>query len=116
MVDLKAFRKYNKLSQKDVAKFLGVSRSFIGQVESGFSKLPSDKLDDLLRNKQGWDISMLVVKDNEADVESLAHVGTNSKSEIILLQKHLAALKAENDLLRAQNAKYWAMIERLTGK
>lgn len=58
-VDFKRFRKLNNLKQKDIADYLGVTRSFVSQVESGSSPLPDDKLEKILTNEKGWDISML---------------------------------------------------------
>lgn len=59
---LEAFRKKNKITQQDLADFLGVSRGFVSLVESGKSKLPEDKIDMIMREgrlDQKWDVSTL---------------------------------------------------------
>ena len=114
MIDLKGFRKQNKLSQKDLAEALGVSRSFIGQVEAGFSKLPDDKLDKLLANTNGWDVSMLIVEgDLIAQRGGSNNVG-KVEGEQSALKKEIEMLREQVEELRAEKARYWDMIERLT--
>lgn len=121
MIDLKEFRKCNGLSQKDVAEFLGVSRSFIGQVEAGFSKLPSDKIDKLLANDNGWDVSCLIYNREAGD-----HIHQNGgKNNIgkITYDNENAALKKEIEMLSRQleelmrrNQEYWELIKELMKK
>ena len=48
--NLRLFRKANGLTQLDVAEYLGVSKQFITQVETGRSLLPTDKLKKILDN------------------------------------------------------------------
>ena len=62
-IDLKAFRKANKLSQIQLAEFLGVGQSFISQVELGNRPLPQEQISKILANKE-WNTSMLVPKSN----------------------------------------------------
>lgn len=117
MIDLKEFRKVNGLSQKDVADYLGVSRSFIGQVEAGFSKLPTDKIDKLLTNTNGWDVTCLTIKDNSGD-----HIHQNGgKNNIgkITYDSENEALRRENEILRQRidemmkrNEEYWEVIRK----
>lgn len=59
MIDLKEFRKRNKITQVELAKYLDVLQGFISQIENGSAKLPDDKLNKLLGNDKGWDTSML---------------------------------------------------------
>lgn len=59
MVNLKAFRKANKLTQMQVAEYLGIGKSFISRIESGSVCLPEEKLIKLRENDRGWDSSML---------------------------------------------------------
>lgn len=62
IINLKNFRKGNHLSQEDVASFLGVSRPFISNVESGRNNLSDVNIDKLMnegRIEKGWDVSLL---------------------------------------------------------
>jgi len=61
-INLELFRRNNKITQIDLAKFLGTSRSFLSLVESGRSKLPDDKIDKIMgegRIAYRWDVSPL---------------------------------------------------------
>lgn len=62
MLDFKAFRKANKLTQKGVAAYLGVTDAFICQVEKGVRPLPQPLLSELLNNNRGWDVSNLSIE------------------------------------------------------
>lgn len=53
-LNLRLFRKKNKLTQGAVAEYLGVSIVFISNVESGKSTLPEDKLEKVINNDRGW--------------------------------------------------------------
>lgn len=107
MIDLKEFRKRNKLTQVELAKYLGVLQGFVSQIESGASKLPEDKLKMLFENPNGWDTSVLTrdiqrVGDNRvtAKVAGNGSVSTNInygsdectvlKERIKFLEKSLA--------------------------
>lgn len=59
MVNLKSFRKANKLTQLQVAEYLGIGKSFISRIESGNVGMPEEKLIKLRENDRGWDVSML---------------------------------------------------------
>ena len=123
MIDLKGFRKTNKLSQKDVAEAVGCSRSFIGQVESGFSKLPDDKLRKLIANTKGWDVTCLIEREDtpeDSDGKNGTRVNIseleNEVAKVLALQKEAEMLRAQIEDLKAQNEKYWKLIEKLTEK
>ena len=62
-VDLKAFRKANKLTQTQLGEYLGINKSFISTIESGKDPMPEERLTKLLVNPYGWDTSMLIVED-----------------------------------------------------
>lgn len=53
------FRYRNRLTQKEVADFLGITQAHVAQVESGDYRLPRERLDALIANDRGWDVSML---------------------------------------------------------
>ncbi len=67
MVDLKAFRRKNHISQSDLAKLVGVSQGTISQWESGAVRVPLSALELLAGSGNGWDISDLAVTAAEAD-------------------------------------------------
>jgi transcriptional regulator with XRE-family HTH domain len=60
MADLKAFRKANKLTQEQVAEYLGIKKPFICKIETGREAFPDKHLQKLLDNAFGWDVSSLV--------------------------------------------------------
>lgn len=110
MADLRAFRKANKLKQEDLAKYLNTTRAFISMVETGASKLPSEKLSLLLNNTQGWETSMLVGNggiyagnNNAGDVNfqiGQNRAGNRPKDGDAATQ--IAVLEKENEMLREQ--------------
>lgn len=110
MIDIKQFRKRNKLKQEELAEYLGVTRAFISMVETGASKLPTEKLNLLVSNPYGWDISTLINgsiyagNNNAGDVNVQigqnrasgdAHAPGDSSMKIAVLEK-------ENEMLREQ--------------
>lgn len=60
MADLKAFRKANKLTQEQVADYLGIKKPFICKIETGREGFPDKHLQKLLDNPHGWDVTHLV--------------------------------------------------------
>lgn len=55
--DFKRFRRANKLTQADIAAFLGCTQGFISQVEKGASTLSPEFISIILANPD-WDTSM----------------------------------------------------------
>lgn len=53
MIDLKSFRKVNKITQSGLAKYLGVGQSFISQIEKGDRPIPNEYINKILAN-QDW--------------------------------------------------------------
>lgn len=89
MSRLKLFRKANNLKQEELAEELGVSRSFISQVEAGHSKMPKTIWDKILNNTCGWETEMLVEEESNE----------NFASE----DKLITFLKEQNDKLTQEN-------------
>lgn len=52
MFDLKGFRKANKISQTELAEFLGVGQGFISQMEKGTRPIPDAIAEKILNNPQ----------------------------------------------------------------
>lgn len=127
MIDLKAFRKANELTQKDLAEYLGVHHSFIANIETGRSLLPDEQLDKILSNNKGWDLSMLrdpgTSITTHASGNSNGSVNINSNNSASSLRKRdieIASLKKEIEYLKLQlaeekerSAQYWEMIQKL---
>ena len=55
-MDLKTFRKYNKISQQELADYLGVGQSFISQIERGASSIPQSMIEKI-RSNPDWEIN-----------------------------------------------------------
>lgn len=70
MADLKQFRKQNNLTQDELGEYLGIKKSFISRIENGFHKLPQEKLSKLLENNFGWNVSALLVSNENEEVYS----------------------------------------------
>lgn len=124
MIDLKGFRKANKIKQQELAKYLKVSRGFISLVEIGSSKLPEDKLEKILANECGWDTTMLLAEPHNASISAKAsgnssanvNIGSNNgvnATEIALLRAEVESLRAQLEKAEAEKEKYWEMIQKL---
>ncbi len=123
MVDLKKFRKDNGLLQREVAEYLGVNVSFVTNIECGRNNIPQDKLERLIKNDRGWDVSSLVVGSGNVILGGQGNTLQLSGRSSLLLTKEIDALKAENELLRrqldevkAEKDRYWEMIGKLMNK
>ena len=142
LVNMRAFRAMNELSQKDIAEYLEVSIAFISAVERGQAKLPAEKLVRLLENDRDWETSALI---DQADKGTRIHhdyrnIGQNIEGEFnapvhnnnyngyseeqfnaelkhqtSLMEQDIKNLKAENDRLRQELAHERAVNGRLLG-
>lgn len=88
MADLKLFRKQNNLTQDELGEYLGIKKSFISRIENGFHKLPQEKLSKLLENNFGWNVSALLISNENEEVYSTsagvpAEVVEEIKEEVV---------------------------------
>lgn len=60
LIDVKTFRKRNGLKQKDLAKILGVSASYICQVEKGSCNMSQDMIERLIKTENQFNTNGLV--------------------------------------------------------
>lgn len=104
METLKNFRWVNKLTQAELAEYLGLGQSFLSQIESGDRPLPQEKLDKLLSHPE-WDLTPLTnpMKKEEKKEKS------NESGEIALLKEELKFVKSQNE-------KLWKLIDKLSEK
>lgn len=156
MFDLKGFRKANKISQVELADYLGIGQGFVSQMENGARPVPDQIVEKLMSNKK-WTVDgtiasslggndVLREEDLAVECEALRNKVAMLETIILTLQQQivgkdgknreknirkitedlsgdLLALRKENEMLRqqleevrAQNEKYWTMIEKLTAK
>lgn len=105
--NLRAFRKFNGLTQEEVADFLGTKKAFISQIETGRVPFPEDKLYRLLHNDLGWDVSLLV---GEGAVVGDGNTVNNGHDQTVSADAGLIAALRE---AQAQNTKSQEHIDRL---
>lgn len=157
MFDLKGFRKANRISQVELADYLGVGQGFVSQMENGARPVPDQIVEKLMSNKK-WTVDGTIAsslggnnvpkeEDLAIECEALRNKVAMLETIIVTLQQQqilgkdgksreknirkitedlsgdLLALRKENEMLRqqleevrAQNEKYWTMIEKLTAK
>lgn len=113
MADLKGFRKANGLTQAEVASYLGVSEPFISRVEAGRDPLPDDKLDKLICNNKGWDVTQLKTVSGAIVVSVAPNRRANNES---WEQKKIAMLEERIRFLEDQNKEYWELIKKLSDR
>ena len=106
MIDLKEFRKANKISQTALADYLGIGQGFVSQMENGERPMPISIEEKIRNNDRGWVISDFA--DIDTPLDSLPDDVDYLKREVIYLQKRIAELTEEK-------AAYWRLIERVTG-
>lgn len=104
MIDIKAFRKKNKITQVELAEYLGTTHGFISQVERGKSKLSDDKLEMLRNNKLGWIIDDLmdseVTAAHKSDIERLFDM-IKEQQETIKTQQEI--IKTQSETIKEQS-------------
>ena len=119
MIDLKAFRRVNHLTQIDLANYLGVGQGFISQIEKGDRPIPRESISRLLANPYGWNVSMLEdTKSRDSKPELVAEYKPQLSNVEILLRDMLAEKEAKIDVLQErinelieENARLKTLIE-----
>lgn len=105
MVDLKAFRKANKLGQNELADYLGISAVFVSHIENGRSKLPEYIAERLTNNDRGW-----VVPDGSAVAEPVPTYGQTAQNWPAIVADLSAKIGEQN----AQIDRLLTIVEQLT--
>lgn len=121
MAALKSFIFFNRISQLEVADYLGVSKGQMSKLVSGKAKLQPRQLELLLNNRRGWNTEFLTdsVWDNIEGGEQPAAPGVADGKEnenvIALLREQVEILQAQLMQAEERNKEYWGMIKKLTG-
>ena len=103
------FRRLNKLTQDDLAEYLGVTRSFVSQIENGRVDLPFHLRQRILNNDQEWDVTPLV---GQASIQGDGNTVNNGHDQTVSADAGLVAALRE---AQTQNAKSQEQIDRLLG-
>ena len=107
MVDLKQFRKVNKLSQNTIAAFLDVSTGFVSHVETGRCPLPEKMAETLINNNRGW-----VVPDGGMVAEPQAPYGSSAQNWPSIVADLSAKIGEQN----SQIDRLLSIVEQLTSQ
>lgn len=63
-IDLKEFRRVNKMTQQDLAEYLGITQSYVANMEKGRDAIPDKYIRKILEDSS-VDSTMLVVEDDD---------------------------------------------------
>lgn len=108
----------NRLKSSDLVEFWGVTKGVVSQILNGTTKLPTKRLEELLNNPYGWDVSMLT-KESRDEMPKLVAENIPQLSNVeILLRDMLAEKEAKIDVLQErinelieENARLKTLIE-----
>lgn len=67
-IDIKEFRRKNKLTQKQFAAYLGVGQGFVSQMENGINPIPEKYIRKILDDST-VDSSMVIVESLDSEVK-----------------------------------------------
>ncbi len=119
--DLKKFRKENRVTQDEIADYLGVRQSYISQLEQGSKTLSPEKIERLLSNPE-WsytveEASLEIGGDSIQQNGGTNNIGkVSGDAEVLALRREVEILREMVAELRQEKEAYWEMIQRLTGK
>lgn len=96
----------NRLKSSDLVEFWGVTKGVVSQILNGTTKLPTKRLEELLNNQNGWDVSML--KDQPEIPAEEKPITEDSlldylKRQIEKLEREKEELLQENAVLKYEN-------------
>lgn len=98
---VREFLQANGLKQRELAHYLGVTEAAISNVTKGKSDFSEENLIKILKNKQGWDTSMLTSNQPEVPAEEKP---TTENSLLEYLQRKIEKLEREKAELLQENA------------
>lgn len=108
----------NRLKSSDLVEFWGVTKGVVSQILNGTTKLPTKRLEELLNNPYGWDVSMLTEESRDSKPELVAEYRPHLSDVEILLREMLAEERARVDALQErinelieENARLKTLIE-----
>lgn len=106
----------NKLTQEALGEFLGCSKGFISQVESGLYPLPDEKLEALLDNDCGWDTSLLFPSASSQIMAEGMSAVNNSSVQVSADPALFAVIQNQAATIKDQSAQIGSLLRRLAEK
>ena len=67
-IDIKEFRRKNRLTQKQLAAYLGIGQGFVSQMENGINPIPEKYIRKILEDS-AFDSSMIVIESVDPEVK-----------------------------------------------
>ena len=110
MDTIKNFRKSNRISQIELAGYLGVTQGFVSQMEKGICPIPDWVISKILESPNGWDTSML---EDQQQPKLVAEQIPQLSNVEILLRDLLAEKEAKIDALNETIWELKAEVARL---
>lgn len=104
MLDIKTFRRYNRISQKELAAYLEVGQGFISQMERHARPIPGSVLEKLRANPK-WEI-----RENMYVSPSFSSEDPETLDRETLIRE-VKTLRIQVAKLDALNQKYLTIIE-----
>lgn len=102
---LDAFLYKNRLKSSDLVEFWGVTKGVVSQILNGTTKLPTKRLEELLNNPHGWDVSMLTETQPENAVEEKPEEVRTLDKLFALVDDQRAEIKMLLSMLREKDEK-----------
>lgn len=102
-MDLKMFIGVNKITQKQLADYLGITEASVSRAVNGKSTLSNARLRKILENDKGWDTSMLAEEGSDPSPQSRDckdELLDSLRKNIALLEDQVAELKRDKEELR----------------
>ena len=94
---LDEFLHKNRLKSSDLVEFWGVTKGVVSQILNGTTKLPTKRLEELLNNPNGWDVSMLTDRQPENAMVETPETSTIVDKLFALIED----VRADNKILLA---------------
>ena len=101
MIDLKQFRKKNKITQLELAEYLGVTNGFISFIENGRSVLSDDKLEKLRNNDRGWTVDEL--EENAKPLSETERLNEETERLNEMVNELMKTIKSQQETIRTQS-------------
>ena len=97
-IDIKEFRRKNKLTQKQFAAYLGVGQGFVSQMENGINPIPEKYIRKILDDST-VDSSMIIVESLDSEVKMSREVFDKMSRLIDTVCSQQGTIAGQQDLL-----------------